>query len=245
MRSTTLSVPFAVPTARHIIGHRRKKKRIGIYSGGSGTIVAVLRFVISGTAHKGTKQMQVKDAARVRPAQLPASPLLLSGPSRVGGLQRHRDTGLRHAPRDLDTSGLAQRTINPDVLSCSREHQSTIKALRSANEELRTLNTKLEDTLERYRSEKDGPKSFPCGTEAESLCLLVCLTPRQRQIMGMVLDGHPSKNIAADLKISRRTVENHRASIMLKTGAKSLPALVRLALAASNAAAGLPRHRDQ
>jgi two-component system, chemotaxis family, CheB/CheR fusion protein len=60
------------------------------------------------------------------------------------------------------------------------------------------------------------------------------LTARQRQIMSMVLEGHPSKNIAADLNISQRTVENHRASIMKKTGAKSLPALARLALAASS-----------
>jgi two-component system CheB/CheR fusion protein len=60
------------------------------------------------------------------------------------------------------------------------------------------------------------------------------LTPRQHQIMHLVLAGHPSKNIAADLKISQRTVENHRASIMKKTGAKSLPALARLALAAAS-----------
>jgi len=58
------------------------------------------------------------------------------------------------------------------------------------------------------------------------------LTPRQRQIMDLVLAGHPSKNIAADLGISQRTVENHRALIMKKTGSKSLPALARLALAA-------------
>ena len=59
------------------------------------------------------------------------------------------------------------------------------------------------------------------------------LTHRQRQIMEMVLAGQPSKNIAADLGISQRTVENHRASIMRKTGVKSLPALARLAVAAS------------
>lgn len=59
------------------------------------------------------------------------------------------------------------------------------------------------------------------------------LTARQRQVMDMVLAGHPSKNIAADLGISQRTVENHRASIMIKTGTKSLPALARLALAAA------------
>ena len=65
-----------------------------------------------------------------------------------------------------------------------------------------------------------------------------CLTRRQRQVMDMVLAGHPSKNIAADLHISQRTVENHRASIMKKTGAKSLPALARLALAAAGPLAG-------
>ena len=59
------------------------------------------------------------------------------------------------------------------------------------------------------------------------------LTPRERQIMELVLAGHPSKNIAADLGISQRTVENHRAAVMHKTGSKSLPALARLALAAA------------
>jgi two-component system, chemotaxis family, CheB/CheR fusion protein len=60
------------------------------------------------------------------------------------------------------------------------------------------------------------------------------LTARQRQIMDMVLAGNHSKNIAADLGISQRTVENHRAAIMKKTGSKSLPALARLALAAGD-----------
>jgi two-component system CheB/CheR fusion protein len=62
------------------------------------------------------------------------------------------------------------------------------------------------------------------------------LTARQRQIMGMILAGHPSKNIAADLGISQRTVENHRASIIRKTGSKSLPALAILALVAHSKA---------
>jgi two-component system CheB/CheR fusion protein len=60
------------------------------------------------------------------------------------------------------------------------------------------------------------------------------LTPRQRQIMHLILAGHPSKIIAADLGISQRTVETHRASIMKTTGAKSLPALARLTLAAAS-----------
>ena len=62
---------------------------------------------------------------------------------------------------------------------------------------------------------------------------LAGLTARQREVMDRVLAGQPSKNIAADLGISQRTVENHRASIMRRTGSKSLPALARLALLAS------------
>ena len=58
------------------------------------------------------------------------------------------------------------------------------------------------------------------------------LTKRQYQVMDLVLAGHPSKNIAADLGISQRTVENHRAAIMRRTGATSLPALARLAIGA-------------
>jgi two-component system CheB/CheR fusion protein len=80
--------------------------------------------------------------------------------------------------------------------------------------------------LSRYASARSTRKA-----EAESC--VATLTRRQLDVMAMVLAGHPSKNIAADLGISQRTVENHRASIMRKTGARSLPALARLALAAA------------
>jgi len=69
----------------------------------------------------------------------------------------------------------------------------------------------------------------------DAVAQLARLTERQRQIMDMVLAGQPSKNIAADLNLSQRTVENHRAAIMLRTGTKSLPALARLVIAADTA----------
>jgi two-component system CheB/CheR fusion protein len=68
---------------------------------------------------------------------------------------------------------------------------------------------------------------------AEATRRVAELTPRQHQIMTLVLAGQPSKNIAADLGLSQRTVESHRAAVMRKTGVTSMPALARLALAAS------------
>jgi len=85
----------------------------------------------------------------------------------------------------------------------------------------------IERALEQSR---DSGKALAWRADAASH--VAGLTARQRQIMELVLAGHPSKNIAADLGISQRTVENHRASIMKKTGSKSLPALARLAVAA-------------
>jgi two-component system, chemotaxis family, CheB/CheR fusion protein len=70
---------------------------------------------------------------------------------------------------------------------------------------------------------------------------LAGLTIRQREVMERVLAGQPSKNIAADLGISQRTVENHRAGIMKRTGSKSLPALARLALLAAGTIRTMPR----
>jgi len=75
---------------------------------------------------------------------------------------------------------------------------------------------------------------------ADAARLVAGLTHRQHQVMDMVLAGNPSKNIAVDLGISQRTVETHRASIMRKTGSRSLPALARMALAAAANASSEP-----
>jgi len=87
----------------------------------------------------------------------------------------------------------------------------------------------IERALEHTR---DSAKS--AVRQAAAATRFAGLTGRQREIMELVLAGHPSKNIAADLGISQRTVENHRAAVMKKTGSHSLSALIRLALAANS-----------
>jgi two-component system CheB/CheR fusion protein len=83
---------------------------------------------------------------------------------------------------------------------------------------------------------KDSLKRTEWTTNAASQ--IARLTPRERQILALVLAGHANKIIAADLGVSQRTVEYHRAAIMRKTGAGSLPALARLAVAAAGAQQG-------
>ncbi len=62
---------------------------------------------------------------------------------------------------------------------------------------------------------------------------LASLTPRERQVMDLVIAGRPNKIISADLDLSQRTVEKHRAAIMHKTKSKSLSDLVRLVITAN------------
>jgi DNA-binding CsgD family transcriptional regulator len=104
-------------------------------------------------------------------------------------------------------------------------HQHTEIGLRQALAAMVARLRQKEELIRQLLSER-----FADGVNATKR--VAGLTARQRQIMDLVLAGHPSKNIAADLGISQRTVENHRAAIMKRTGAKSLPALARLALVA-------------
>jgi FixJ family two-component response regulator len=54
------------------------------------------------------------------------------------------------------------------------------------------------------------------------------LTPREREVMDMVVAGKANKVIAANLGLSERTVEIHRSRVMKKMEAESLPQLVQM-----------------
>lgn len=60
--------------------------------------------------------------------------------------------------------------------------------------------------------------------------LLGELTPRERQVMDLVIAGKPNKVVAADLGISHKTVEIHRGRVMEKLQVESVAELVRLNL---------------
>ena len=61
---------------------------------------------------------------------------------------------------------------------------------------------------------------------------LAALTPRQREILQLIAEGKANKEIAADLKLSVKTVEAHRAQLMDRLGIHDVPGLTRLAIRA-------------
>ena len=67
------------------------------------------------------------------------------------------------------------------------------------------------------------------------------LTPREQEILEHVLGGETSKQIADKLGISPRTVEEHRARILQKSGAANTAELVKLAMSAAPAPETRPR----
>ena len=56
------------------------------------------------------------------------------------------------------------------------------------------------------------------------------LTPREREVMVLMTRGKANKVMAAELGVSQRTVEIHRARVMEKSGAASLAQLVRMVM---------------
>lgn len=54
------------------------------------------------------------------------------------------------------------------------------------------------------------------------------LTPRERQVFGLLVQGHSNKVIADRLGLSSKTVEDHRAAVLSKTGANGIAGLIEL-----------------
>jgi DNA-binding NarL/FixJ family response regulator len=58
------------------------------------------------------------------------------------------------------------------------------------------------------------------------------LTPRQREILQLIAEGHSTREIAQILTLSIKTVETHRAQLMERLGIHDVPGLVRCAIRA-------------
>lgn len=68
--------------------------------------------------------------------------------------------------------------------------------------------------------------------QAQAKAQIAGLTPREQDVLEGMAQGYPNKTIAYDLGISSRTVEVHRASLMLKLGVQTQADALRMAFAA-------------
>jgi FixJ family two-component response regulator len=91
-----------------------------------------------------------------------------------------------------------------------------------------------DDLAERIRRAlaRDRKLRSQIGEKGQIRARLDRLTPRERQVLKLVTEGKPNKVMAAELGVSQRTVEIHRAHVMRKMGASSLAQLVRMTIIA-------------
>src|SRR6202142_2639884 len=89
-----------------------------------------------------------------------------------------------------------------------------------------------QDLLDRinHALEQDKEIRSTLARRADVLRRFESLTPREKEVMAMVVDGVANKVIAVDLGLSERTVEIHRAKVMEKMGARSVAHLVKMHL---------------
>jgi len=143
--------------------------------------------------------------------------LAVCGPDERGCLvlvrQRTGMSGVR-----LDAALAARGIVLPIIAISARGHGPACAL--SMESLLAQVQSALAADAERYRE-------LSAADEARSR--LAMLTPREREVLALAAAGHPSREIARALGISHRTVDVHRARIMRKTGAGTLPELAEFA----------------
>jgi len=105
-----------------------------------------------------------------------------------------------------------------------------VEAMRSGAVDFLLKPFQDNDLLDRVRQAlaMDAANQVERSELAATRVRIACLTPRELEVMHLVVQGKANKLIATDLNLSQRTVEIHRARVMDKMGATSLAHLVRM-----------------
>lgn len=112
--------------------------------------------------------------------------------------------------------------LNPIVIFTTGYNQYAIKAIKAQAFDFLLkpiILDELKDTLKRISNN---------GFDSHNLksSIIDLLSPRETEILEMVIQGKTSKEIGADLFISKTTVDTHRRNILEKTGARNTTELL-------------------
>jgi len=122
-----------------------------------------------------------------------------------------------------------QVTLPIIVMTGYGDVPTSVRAFKGDAIDLRQKPVPPNKLLERIREalEIDRQARATAGQRAVVLDGIARLTPREREIMDLLAVGNSSKEIAATLKISVRTVEGHRRVVLRKMGVASVAHLAR------------------
>jgi FixJ family two-component response regulator len=88
--------------------------------------------------------------------------------------------------------------------------------------------------------DREGQARRLSAEQEETEARLATLSPREHQVLDLVVAGHSNKAIGAKLGISVRTVENHRAKLMDKMDCSNVSSLITTILQLKNPPAKSP-----
>ena len=114
------------------------------------------------------------------------------------------------------------------------DFQMAVRAFKEGATDIFQKPFEDQDVIDRvWQLIRDDKATRTARTEKNEVSArLKLLTPRERAVLELLVNGRASKEMAAELNLSIRTVESHRARILEKLGVESATQVVRLVLLA-------------
>ena len=147
--------------------------------------------------------------------------------------------GIEVAERLRDTPGT--RVL---ILSMFANEEYVLRSLRAGAAGYLLKDSTVVELASALRSVADGGSYLSPAVSGHVLAAYVrrvgdegvtpepALTPRQREVLQLIAEGHGTKEIASRLSLSAKTVETHRAQLMERLGIHDVAGLVRYAIRA-------------
>jgi two-component system response regulator FixJ len=149
------------------------------------------------------------------------------------------DVRLRHSSGlDLQDELRRRRAILPIIVLTGHGNVPTsVRALKAGAVDFLQKPAPPKLLLERIRAALDSDRQARTVTTERTIVMerLARLTPREREVMELLIAGQTSKEIAVAMRVSVRTVEGHRRMVLSKMNVASAAQLVRVVLGAREA----------